>query len=421
VELGVIGAGYVGLTTAACFAHLGHRVVCADIDAAHVERLSAGDVGIAEPGLTELVVSGLESGRLRFVTEPVAAVDADIVFICVGTPPDSDGAADLSAIKSVVRTIAPVLRRDAVLVTKSTVPVGSAQMVNSLIPERDDIAVVSNPEFLREGHAVDDFLEPSRVVVGGDIPAARARVADLYTDLQAPVLVTDPASAELVKYATNAFLATKISFANAIANVCEAVGADIRQVGLGMGHDPRIGFDHLEAGPGFGGSCLPKDVSALLHFAREAGYDFALLRGVLEVNDEQRARVVTKVRALAGGDLGGVSIGVLGLAFKAGTDDLRDSPALAVVASLVAEGAAVKAFDPAVDAVDLPISVVKDPYEAARDAAVLVVLTEWAEFRSVDYERVATEMKHAVVVDARNLLNPDTMRRQGFEYVGVGR
>ena len=421
MELGVIGAGYVGLTTAACFAHLGHRVVCADIDAAHVERLSAGDVGIAEPGLTELVVSGLESGRLRFVTEPVAAVDADIVFICVGTPPDSDGAADLSAIKSVVRTIAPVLRRDAVLVTKSTVPVGSAQMVNSLIPERDDIAVVSNPEFLREGHAVDDFLEPSRVVVGGDIPAARARVADLYTDLQAPVLVTDPASAELVKYATNAFLATKISFANAIANVCEAVGADIRQVGLGMGHDPRIGFDHLEAGPGFGGSCLPKDVSALLHFAREAGYDFALLRGVLEVNDEQRARVVTKVRALAGGDLGGVSIGVLGLAFKAGTDDLRDSPALAVVASLVAEGAAVKAFDPAVDAVDLPISVVKDPYEAARNAAVLVVLTEWAEFRSVDYERVATEMKHAVVVDARNLLNPDTMRRQGFEYVGVGR
>ena len=421
MEIGVIGAGYVGLTTAACFAHLGHRVTCAEIDRARVEKLNAAQVDLAEPELAALVTDGIKAGRLRFVADAVDTADAEVIFLCVGTPGIGDGRADLSALEDVVAALGPKLRPNAVLVNKSTVPVGSAVRVRELLGDRDDVGVVSNPEFLSEGRAVRDFLKPSRVVIGGDDPGALAHVAELYREMRAPMLVTDSASAEIVKYAANAFLATKVSFVNAMANLCEAVGADVREVGLGLGHDPRIGFEYLEPGPGFGGACLPKDVRALLYSAERAGYDFALLRGVLEVNEEQRDRVVSKVRSLAGGTLDGATVGVLGLTFKAHTDDVRESPALAVINRLLAEGASVQAFDPAAHAVELPVELRHDGYEAARGANVLVVLTEWPEFRSLDYARVASEMRRAAIVDARNLLNPEELERYGFEYVGVGR
>jgi len=421
MDLGIIGAGYVGLTTAACFAHLGHEVTCADANPALVAKLSAGDLHLAEPDLDRLVADGLAAGRLRFVADAADAADADVVFVCVGTPSDDDGSADLSAVVAVVERLAPVLRRNAVVVNKSTVPVGTTRRVRELLVERPDVAVVSNPEFLSEGHAVRSFLDPSRVVVGGDDAAAITRVADLYKEVGAPTLRTDSASAELIKYAANAFLATKISFVNAIANLCEMVGADVRDVSLGMGHDPRIGFQYLEPGPGFGGSCLPKDVRALVHSSEQAGYDFALLQGVIEVNDEQRDRVVAKVRDLAGGTLDGVTVGVLGLAFKADTDDVRDSPALAIVERLVEEGAVVQAFDPAIRSVDVAVTMGRDGYEAARGARVVVVLTEWTEFRSLDFERLAAEMERPAIVDARNLFNPNVLRHHGFEYTGIGR
>lgn len=421
MDLGIVGAGYVGLTTAACFAHLGHEVTCADADAALVAKLSSGAVHLAEPDLDRLVADALAAGRLRFVADAADAADADVVFVCVGTPSDGDGSADLSAVDAVVERLAPVLRRGAVVVNKSTVPVGTTRRVRDRLADRSDVAVVSNPEFLSEGHAVRSFLEPSRVVVGGEEPEAITRVADLYREVGAPILRTDAASAELIKYAANSFLATKISFVNAIANLCEMVGADVRDVSLGMGHDPRIGFPYLDPGPGFGGSCLPKDVRALVHSSEQAGYDFALLQGVLEINDEQRDRVVSKVRDLAGGSLDGITVGVLGLAFKADTDDVRDSPAVAIVERLVEQGAVVQAFDPAVRSVNVPVTMGHDGYDAARGARVVVVLTEWSDFRSLDFERLAAEMERPAMVDARNLFNPEALRRHGFEYVGIGR
>jgi len=428
-SVGVVGAGYVGLTTAACLAHLGHSVVCADIDADRVQRLTKGDVPILEEGLPELVAAGLSSGLLAFEVGAVAAArGAEFVFLCVPTPHGYEGAADLTAVEDVVEEIAPVLGPGAVVVNKSTMPVGSTQHVDRLLRAagaRADVRVVTNPEFLREGSAVADFLHPHRIVVGADDPAVGVRVFELYKGVQAPVVVTDPASAEVIKYASNAFLATKVSFVNAIANLCESVNADVRSVALGMGYDSRIGFEFLQPGPGWGGSCFPKDTAALLHTARGAGYDFSLLRGVVEVNEDQRARMVEKVRAAHGAPLDGAQIGVWGLAFKANTDDLRDSPAVAIAELLVGEGAEVRAYDPAAtDATQarLPVlRVVADPYEAVAEADVLVVLTEWDEFRWLDFDRVATEMTTASIVDTRNLLDPAAMRRRGFSYVGVGR
>jgi UDPglucose 6-dehydrogenase len=440
-KVAVIGAGYVGLTSAACFAHLGHDVVCADVNEARVRRLEKGDVPILEAGLSELVAEGLDSGRLRFVVGAAnAARDAEFVFLCVPTPFGDGGGADLSVVEDVVREIAPVLQPGTVIVNKSTMPVGSTLLVTRVLGQNgaaNDIGVASNPEFLREAHAVRDFLHCSRIVIGCDDTAIAVRVSELYKGLQAPLLVTDPASAEMIKYASNAFLATKISFVNAIANLCEAVNADVRDVALGMGYDPRIGSEFLQAGPGYGGSCLPKDVAALVHTAAEAGYDFALLRGVVEVNEQQRERVIAKIAAGAGGSLAGVRIAVWGLTFKANTDDLRDSPALAIVARLVADGAEVRAYDPilgdpilgtpaaseAPAATRVPgVDVVTDPYDAAEGASLLTVLTEWHEFRWLDFSRVYAGMTdpHAIV-DARNLLDPAAMRRLGFAYEGVGR
>ncbi len=426
-RVAVIGTGYVGLTTGACLAHLGHEVTCADIDEAKIERLKSGHITIFEHGLEDLVREGIDGRRLSFaVGGAVAAQTAEFVFLCVQTPQGADGAADLSFVEQASVEIGPALESGSIVITKSTVPVGSALVVEQAL-SRSDVAVVSNPEFLREGQAVHDCLHPDRIVIGTDDQAAAIRVAGLYERMQAPLIVTDPATAETIKYACNAFLATKVSFINAVANLCQVVGADVRDVILGMGYDKRIGFEFLRPGPGWGGSCFPKDTRALVRIAEDHGYDFGLLKGVIAVNDEQFEQVVDRVRRLAGDDLNGVSVAVWGLTFKAGTDDLRDSPAIAVIRRLLARGAKVAAFDPTVDGSlpeylsDLGVVVCADPYAPCEGADVLAVLTEWDDFRWVDFRKVAGVMARAAIVDARNLLDPATLRRRGFAYEGMGR
>jgi UDPglucose 6-dehydrogenase len=420
-RIAVIGTGYVGLTTGACFAHLGHHVICADVVPEKVERLSRGDVPILEAGLPELVRAGIDGGRLSFVLgAAVAAADCEFAYLCVPTPQSDDGSADLSYLQQAATEIGPVLPAEAIVVNKSTVPVGSTRAVEEVLG-RDDVAVVSNPEFLREGSAVSDFLNPDRIVIGTDDQAAAGRVSSLFASVNAPVIVTDPATAETIKYACNAFLATKVSFVNAIANVCEAVGADVRDVVLGMGYDRRIGFEFLRPGPGWGGSCFPKDIAALIRIAEDHGYDFGLLRGVGQVNDDQFDRVVAKIVRFAGGSVADVVIAVWGLTFKARTDDLRESPALEILRRLVDRGAVIRGFDPSNPGPIEGIEVVDDPYAAVEGAEVLAVLTEWDEFRWLDIEKVADLMAARKVVDARNLLDRAALTRRGFEYQGIGR
>ncbi len=423
-SIAIIGAGYVGLTTAACFAHLGHDVVCADVVPEKVDRLQRGEIPILEAGLDEIVREGLQSGRLRFVLGAAGAVaDAEFVYLCVPTPQGPDGSADLSYIEAAAREIAPHLAPESIVINKSTVPVGSTRLVEAAL-ERSDVYVVSNPEFLREGSAVADFLQPDRVVIGSDDQSAAIRVASLYIGVPAPLMVTDPASAETIKYASNAFLATKLSFVNAVAALCEAVGADVNDVVLGMGYDKRIGHEFLKPGPGWGGSCFPKDSRALLYIAHTAGYHFDLLDGVITVNDEQFTRVAEKIEAMAGGSLAGRTIGVWGLTFKANTDDRRDSPSLEIIGRLLARGASVQAYDPTVDApLDShpDVTVVADPYAACAGADVLAVLTEWDEFKWLDLDKVAESMAQLRVVDGRNLLDRTALVRRGFAYEGIGR
>jgi UDPglucose 6-dehydrogenase len=424
-EIAVIGAGYVGLTTAACFAHLGHRVVCADILPERVDQLSRGEVPIVEQGLDAIVREGLSSGRLTFVLgAPEAARQAEFVYLAVPTPQGADGSADLSYIEAAAREIAPVLQHEAVVINKSTVPVGSTGVVERALG-RPDVAVVSNPEFLREGSAVQDFLHPDRVVIGAADQGAAIRVASLYVGVPAPLMVTDPASAETIKYASNAFLATKLSFINAVATICEAVGADVNDVVLGMGYDKRIGHDFLRPGPGYGGSCFPKDTSALVRIAEDAGYQFDLLRAAQTVNEQQFDRMADKVRAAVGGDLSGKRVALWGLTFKARTDDRRESPALHIGRRLVDAGAEVVAHDPTVgdDGIDeLPgLATTADPYAACEGAEVLVVMTEWDEFRWLDFDKVASVMAAPRIVDTRNLLEKEAVVRRGFEYEGLGR
>ncbi len=425
-RIAIIGTGYVGLTTGACLAHLGHQVVCADIDPVKVERLSRGDVPILEAGLDDLVMEGLRSGQLSFVLGAAPAVTyAEFVYLCVPTPQGDDGSADLSYIEEAARQIGPHLQPETVVINKSTVPVGSTTVVERALG-RDDVSVVSNPEFLREGSAVHDFLNPDRVVIGAQDQGVAIRVAGLYLGLAAPLQVTDPASAETIKYASNAFLATKISFVNAIAAVCEAVGADVNDVVLGMGYDKRIGNAFLRPGPGFGGSCFPKDTRALVRIAEDAGYDFDLLKGVITVNDEQFERVTEKVIRMAGGSVQGITVAVWGLTFKARTDDLRESPALEIVRRLQARGARIQAYDPAVprstesdqlEGIDLS----DDPYAACASAEVLAILTEWDELKWLDFDKVAEAMGAPRVVDARNLVDRSALIRRGFEFEGIGR
>lgn len=423
-QIAVIGTGYVGLTTGACFAHLGHDVVCADIDADKVERLSRGEIPILEAGLDEIVREGLQSGRLRFILGAAEAVpEAEFVYLCVPTPQGADGSADLSYIETAAKQIAPHLAPETVVINKSTVPVGSTRFVE-LALGRSDVYVVSNPEFLREGSAVNDFLHPDRVIIGSDDQSAAIRVASLYIGVPAPLMVTDPASAETIKYASNAFLATKLSFVNAIAALCEAVGADVNDVVLGMGYDKRIGHEFLRPGPGWGGSCFPKDSRALLYIAHEAGYHFDLLEGVITVNEEQFERVANKIEAMADGALDGKTVAVWGLTFKANTDDRRESPSLEIVGRLLAKGAAVRAYDPTVDSnldTHSGMEVVGDPYAACEGADVLAVLTEWDEFKWLDLDKVADTMTERRVVDARNLLDRSALVRRGFTYEGIGR
>jgi UDPglucose 6-dehydrogenase len=442
----VIGVGYVGLPTAATLAHLGHRVTCGDTDPAKVAMLQRGEVPIVEEHLEELVREGQAAGKLRFVQGATAAVrGAEFVFLCVPTPQGDDGSADLSYVEAVAAEIGPHLTPGTIIVNKSTVPVGSTLVVDRVLG-RTDVQVVSNPEFLREGTAVPDSLHPERIVVGADDQAAAARVGELFAGTQAPLLITDAATAETIKYASNAFLATKLSFVNAVAGLCEAVGADVRDVILGLGYDKRIGFEFMKPGPGWGGSCLPKDTRALVHIAEQAGYDFSFLKGAIATNDEQFERVVAKVRAAvapslpagtAEGDFTGAVVAVWGLTFKAGTDDLRNSPAVEVSLRLAGSGAEVRAYDPTVkvpegegsvpvpgfDVSDGPgsLSAYPDAYTACQGASVVVVLTEWDEFRWLDFAKVRDALAAPVFVDARNLLDPAQVRRLGFSYVGIGR
>jgi UDPglucose 6-dehydrogenase len=428
-SIAIIGTGYVGLTTGACFSHLGHEVICADIDADKIARLQAGEIPIVEKGLDRLVAEGLRSGKLRFVVGAAeAAKDAEFHYLCVPTPQGADGSADLRYLETAAAEIAPVLPDHSVVVNKSTVPVGSTRVVARVLG-RSDVAVVSNPEFLREGTAVSDFLQPDRVVIGSRDQEAAIRVAALYSRIAAPIMVTDPVSAETIKYASNAFLASKLSFVNAIATLCEAVGADVNDVVLGMGYDSRIGREFLKPGPGWGGSCFPKDTKALARIAEDAGYDFRFLNEVLQVNQEQFDRTANKIIDAVPDGLEGAHVAVLGLTFKAGTDDLRDSPSIEVLKRVRAAQIKVKAYDPAVpDAAtlaasypELDIEVVSDPYAAADGAAALAVLTEWDEFTWLDFDKLAELMVGRNIVDGRNLLEPSIPQRRGFNYRGVGR
>ena len=420
-KIAVIGTGYVGLTTGACFSALGHEVTCADIDPDKVEALNRGEIPILEAGLENIVREGVEGGRLRFVLGAAkAAADCEFAYLCVPTPQGADGSADLSYIQAAAEEIAPVLPAESVVVNKSTVPVGSTRVVERALG-RDDVAVVSNPEFLREGSAVHDFMNPDRIVIGADSQSAAIKVASLYLGVTAPLVVTDPASAETIKYAANSFLATKISFINAVAAICEAVGADINDVVLGIGYDKRIGHEFLRPGPGYGGSCFPKDTRAMVKIAEEGGYDFDLLKGVIEVNEEQFDRTAEKAVELVGGDIAGKQVAAWGLTFKARTDDLRESPSLSVLSRLIERGAKVRAYDPAVHRALDGIEVVDDPYDACDGAEVLLVLTEWDEFKWLDLDEVKQRMASPAVVDARNLLDRSALRRRGFAFRGVGR
>lgn len=420
-EVAVIGAGYVGLTTAACLASFGHHVRCADRDAALIGRLRRGQIHILETGLGDLVSEGLSTGCLRFdVGARDAVAGAEVVFLCLPTPAGAGGAPDISVVLAVVTQIAGALPAGATVVVKSTVPPGTAAQIESLLG-RPDVAVVSNPEFLREGTAVADFLRPDRIVVGCDHDGAAERVAGLYAKLEAPVVFTSTASAELAKYAANSFLAVKVSYINEVAALCERTGADIAEVTQVLGHDPRIGASHLRPGPGWGGPCLPKDVRALAHVAATAGSEFGMLQAALAANQRQQRMIVAKARLALGGSLAGARIALLGLAFKAGTADLRDSPAVTVAELLAADQAHVSGYDPTVDASAPGISVSSDPYQAVTDADAAIVLTEWPEFRTLDWARISQLMAGDTVIDTRNLLDLTVLDRAGLRWYGMGR
>ena len=421
VNIAVVGTGYVGLTTGTCLAHLGNDVTCIDVDAAKVERLTRAEIPIFEPGLSELVAEGLSRGALRFTTDAVAAVAGrDVVLLCVPTPMSADGSADLTYVETAVDGIREHLAPGAILVNKSTAPVGTVRQIEAIVG-RDDVRVVSNPEFLREGSAVRDFLNPERVVIGADDGEAANRIAYLHHRLAAPVVLTDPESAELSKYAANSFLATKLTFVNEMAAVADAVGADIDDVLLVLGLDHRVGSAFLSPGPGWGGSCLPKDTNALLTVAAAAGHDTSFLQAVWDANQRQVDRVTAAVVEAAGE---GGRVAALGLTFKAGTDDLRDSPAIDVLRRVVAAGLEVRAFDPMVpsgSSVLAGVEVSEDAYTAAKGADVLVVLTEWPEFAELDFAAVAAAMSRQQIVDTRNLLTPASVTHLGFTYRGTGR
>jgi UDPglucose 6-dehydrogenase len=429
-NIAVIGVGYVGLVTAACFADLGNHVTAMDVSEEKIEKLRQNVMPIYEPGLAEVVARNVAAGRLSFTTSYSEVLkDARFVFICVGTPSGVDGEADLQYVRQAAETIARTMTQPLIIINKSTVPVGTGDWVADIVrgtqPKPVDFSVVSCPEFLREGSALLDFMNPDRTVLGSLHREAADEVAQLHLPLRAPIIVTDLRTAEMIKYASNAFLATKISFINEIANVCEVLGADVKEVAAGMGADKRIGRFFLDAGVGYGGSCFPKDVSALKHMATVQGRHPQLLEAVMEINEFQRHQVVVKLLELLGGDLKGKEIGVLGLAFKPNTDDMRDAPSIPVIQELIEAGARVRGYDPV--AMDVAQQVINgldfcsDPYSVASGCDALVIMTEWNEFKNIDLQKLKDIMRQPVVVDGRNVYDPAKMQELGFRYRGFGR
>jgi len=420
----VIGAGYVGLTTAACLAHIGHNVTCADIDKTKITQLNNGEIPIHEARLPELVQEGISKQLLKFVVGAQQAVTtSDFVFLCLPTPQGEDGRADIGAVLEVVDEISEIIPSQAIIINKSTVPIGTNASIQATI-QRNDISVVSNPEFLREGVAVTDFLQPDRIVIGATDKEVSGRVAALYSEIDAPIVEVDLASAETIKYATNSFLATKVSFVNGLAAVCEAVGADIESVTRGLGSDQRIGSRFLQPGPGWGGSCFPKDMQALVRLATDAGYEFDLLRAVIEANDQQFDRIVNKAELLLNQDLSGKNLTLLGLTFKAHTDDLRNSPAIEVAKRLAAKGATLTAYDPMVTSqAEIPqeIQIAMTIEEAMTGSDLALVLTEWPEFTRANWISLIDLMNGPRVVDARNVLDRKEMVELGYLYDDLGR
>lgn len=428
-QICVVGVGYVGLVTAACFADLGNRVVALDVNESRIEGLKKGMMPIYEPGLEELVERNVRAGRISFTTSYAEALKGtEFAFIAVGTPSGVNGEADLQYVAAAAQSIAESMTAPLVIINKSTVPVGTgdwvADIVRSHQPKPMFFAVVSCPEFLREGSAIADFMQPHRTVLGSFDHEAAEKVAQLHLPLRAPIVITDLRTAEMIKYASNAFLATKISFINEIADICEVLGADVKEVAVGMGYDKRIGSAMLDAGLGWGGSCFPKDVKALAYMAEENGVAPRLLEAVTEINYDRRRAIVEKVSDLLG-NLQGKTIGLLGLAFKPNTDDMRDAPSIDIAQGLIAAGALVRAYDPVAMEVArevLPaVTMAADPYGLASDCDALVVVTEWNEFKNLDLKRVKETMKQAVIVDGRNIYDPVDLRALGFEYHGVGR
>jgi len=428
----MIGAGYVGLVSGACFADFGHQVTCIDKDTAKIASLNRGEIPIFEPGLAELVESNVRQARLEFAAEASQIGEADAVFIAVGTPSRrGDGHADLSFVYQSVRDIAPLLGSAAVVITKSTVPVGTGDEIENILRDNrpnTDIQVVSNPEFLREGAAIQDFKHPDRIVVGSDDDRARKVLADLYRPLYLnapPIIYVDRRTAELIKYASNAFLATKITFINEIADLCEQVGADVQEVARGMGLDNRIGGKFLHAGPGFGGSCFPKDTSALIKTAHDHGVPLRLVETVSAVNEQRKRAMARKVVQALGGSVRGKTVAVLGLTFKPNTDDTRDSPAIPLITALHDLGATVRGYDPAGMEQAKPllpdVHYCQSAYSAAQGADAVVIATEWEQFRALDLSRLRAVMSQPVIVDLRNIYRSDEMKRAAFRYVPVGR
>jgi UDPglucose 6-dehydrogenase len=432
MNIAMIGTGYVGLVSGTCFAEFGIHVTCVDNDTKKIAALEAGKIPIYEPGLEEMVKKNVREGRLCFTTDLKDAIEKSLViFIAVGTPRHNDGSADLSYVEAVAKDIGRYMNGYKVVVDKSTVPVGTAKWVEGIIRKhqsgRHTVDVASNPEFLREGSAIEDFMRPNRVVIGTQSEQAQAILKDLYKPLyliETPILFTSVETAELTKYASNAFLATKISFINEIANLCEKVGADVHDVARGMGLDRRIGGKFLHAGPGYGGSCFPKDTSALAQLADEHGAELKIVKSVIEVNDSQKKTMVSKIES-AVGELQGMTIGVLGLSFKPNTDDMRESPSLVIIDGLEKKGARVRAFDPEAMEAARPmlngVDYCEDAYEVADGSDALVLLTEWNQFRMLDMAKIKSLLRAPVVIDLRNIYEPEAMREMGFTYVCVGR
>jgi UDPglucose 6-dehydrogenase len=432
MHIAVIGTGYVGLVSGACFAEFGVDVTCVDVDETKIEKLKSGIIPIYEPGLDTLVEKNVNAGRLHFTTEIRSAVEgAQAVFLAVGTPPKEDGSPDMSYYQQAAKDVAQAMNGYKVLVTKSTVPIGTGKWLREFVTKnlkvQTDFGVASNPEFLREGAAIDDFMRPDRVVIGSNEPEAIEVMKELYRPLyliETPIVITSLEAAELIKYAANAFLATKITFINEVANLCDAIGCDVHDVARGMGMDNRIGRKFLHPGPGYGGSCFPKDTRALTTVADQFGVETRIVDAVIDANERQREAMIPKIEKLVG-SLDGKQIGILGLAFKPETDDMRESPAIDIIRSLLDRGVKIRAYDPvAMDEARhcLPeIEYATDEYDAIRDADALVIVTEWNQFRALDMDKVKQLLKAPKIADLRNIYEPQDMRELGFDYVGVGR